>query len=144
MGAASLEGRSTRMVGRSGIALGRAHIGATAWCWWAPGEKYNACSSSAVGVGMKNREPGWRPALNRCGPTLRDSSLRVETYLVVSLVHTSLHSSSFSPAATPQLLESADGYRSCVMRGRDEAAGGAGVPSAADGMIERGATSCHC
>jgi len=103
-----------------------------------------AATRTAVGVGMKNREPGWRPALNRCGPTPRDSSLRVETYLVVSLVHTSLHSSSFSPAATPQLLESADGYRSCVMRGRDKAAGGAGVPSAADGMIERGATSCRC
>jgi len=41
-----LKGRSTGGVGRSGFALGRAHVGATAWCRWAPGEEYNACFSS--------------------------------------------------------------------------------------------------
>jgi len=69
-GAASLEGRSTGMVGRSGFALGRAHIGATAWCWWAPGEKYNACSSSRVPPlrrGGQRAATAWRLATRSAG-----------------------------------------------------------------------------
>ena len=43
-----MNGRSTGRVGRLGFARGRAHVGATAWRRWAPGEEYNACFSLAI------------------------------------------------------------------------------------------------